>query len=164
MHYPSHSAGPSKEACAEGRQSNGRVPVLIVEDDRISRRILSQLLRTSGYETQTAETAEEALRLLRDGRGERDAHTPGIALVDLNLPGMDGMELIDQLSDLVPSIVPVLVTATGEDSLYRVLSNRPVLYLRKPIDFGKLMGLLSELQACPSFANESRQGGKPLMQ
>lgn len=165
--YSSYSSGamaPSAETRVEGLRSERRPPVLIVEDDRISRRILAQLLRTCGYETQTAETGEEALRLLRDGRDANagdahagDANAPGIALVDLNLPGIDGIELIRRLSDLAPSLVPILVTATGEESLHKALSRRPVLYLRKPIDFKRLMVLLSELPT-PS-SNDRPPGG-----
>jgi CheY-like chemotaxis protein len=55
--------------------------VLIVEDEHIARRALGSLLKASGYDTRAAESAEEALRLLRN------QPAPRIALVDLNLPG-----------------------------------------------------------------------------
>src|SRR4051794_9984653 len=57
--------------------------ILIVEDDRVSRQTLAMLLKSSGYPAAVAGSAEEALRLV-----ERDG-PPRLALVDLNLPGMD---------------------------------------------------------------------------
>jgi putative two-component system response regulator len=55
--------------------------VLIVEDERVSRKALALLLRACGYKTVAAESAEEALRLLAlDDR-------PDFALVDVDLPG-----------------------------------------------------------------------------
>lgn len=116
----------------------GAAPVLIVEDDRISRRTLAQLLKASGYPAVVAGSAEEALSLV--GRGGM----PRLALVDLHLPGMDGMELIDRLTEMDPTVTPVVVTAAGEEELSERLRTSGVAFLRKPIDFRRLMGLLQD--------------------
>jgi len=117
--------------------------VLVVEDDRVSRRILTELLKQNGYPTECVASAEDALRSL-------ESHpAPRIALVDLDLPGMNGMELIDRLGKLDPSTIPVLVTATDELSLAAALHGRPVTYVRKPVDFKRLLLLLSDLQGRP---------------
>ncbi len=117
-----------------------RSAVLIVEDERISRRALSALLAASGYETQAVASAEEALRALKKG------DVPHIALVDLDLPGMNGLELISRLSKMDPSVYPVLITAAGGEALSTLLHDRGVAYMRKPVDFGHLLALLSEQQ------------------
>jgi CheY-like chemotaxis protein len=114
--------------------------VLVVEDDGISRRILTQLLKASGYATDSAASGEDALRALES----RPA--PRVALVDLDLPGMDGMELIDRLGERDPATIPVLVTATDEESLAAAIRRRRVLYVRKPVDFNGLLRLLTDLQ------------------
>ena len=59
---------------------------------------------------------------------------------------MNGVELIDRLRELDPSTIPVLVTATDEESLETALHGRPVVYVRKPVDFNRLLGLLRDLQ------------------
>src|SRR5438045_3598550 len=82
-----------------------RVNVLIVEDERVSRKALATLLSASGYDVQAVGSGEEGLRVLRQG------NVPEIALVDLDLPGMDGAEFIEKLRQHAPGAEPILVTA-----------------------------------------------------
>ena len=118
-----------------------RPAVLIVEDEQISRRALKALLASYGYTIEAAESAEQALQLL-DSLMDRPG--PHIALVDLNLPGMNGLEFISRMQQLDPAAVPVLMTATGEDNLAAALRSHPVPYLRKPLDFERLLTVLQE--------------------
>ena len=113
--------------------------VLIVEDERVSRRALSMLLASSGYTTEAVGSAEEALRLLQT----RNGSAPRVALIDLNLPGMSGIDLIGHLEQLDPSVYPVLVTAAADDVLRSALTERPVAYLRKPLDFNQVLAVIS---------------------
>jgi DNA-binding NtrC family response regulator len=110
--------------------------VLIVEDERASRTALSRLLAQSGYDNQAVGSAEDALRLIRRNGA------PRVALVDLNLPGMNGLELIEKLSRIDPSVVIVLTTAAAGEPLMDRLRDFGVEYLRKPLDFNRLLGLL----------------------
>lgn len=112
--------------------------VVIVEDERTSRRALSLLLSIYGYRTQTFPSAEEALQFLRGGP------LRGIALVDLELPGMSGLELIRRLEKLQPSIFPILITASDPDTISVQLRDLPVAYLRKPVDFDVVLSLVQE--------------------
>lgn len=113
-------------------------PVLIVEDERTSRRAMTSLLARCGYQPEPFETAEDALNAVRSGAQAR------IALVDLDLPGMNGLELINHLKGLDPSIFPILITATDQEILSTRLANRPVAYLRKPVNFDALLTLMHE--------------------
>ena len=114
--------------------------VLVVEDERVSRRALSALLSASGYDVEAAESAEEALRILRK------QPMPGIALVDLDLPGMSGLDLIAQLEQMDPDVFPVLITAASGEKLATQLHELGIAYMRKPVDFDHLLSLLSERQ------------------
>jgi DNA-binding NtrC family response regulator len=118
--------------------------VLIVEDEQSSRRALSLLLCSCGFRPQTFRTAEEALLWLHGG-----GH-PHTALIDLDLPGIDGIDLIGRLKTLSPMTRSVLVTATDELTLARRIAEHPIPYLRKPIDFQALLGLLNRLDSPPS--------------
>jgi CheY-like chemotaxis protein len=111
--------------------------VLIVEDEGMSRRALSLLLAHSGFRAQAFASAEQALNWLEHG-----GH-PLAALVDLNLPGMNGLDLIDHLRKLSPATFPVLITATDDETLSTSLKQRPVVHLRKPLDFNLLLSTLS---------------------
>jgi len=111
--------------------------VLIVEDEQGARRALSLLLCSCGYRPQAFRTAEEAMTWL--GGGER----PAVALVDLDLPGIDGIALIEKLSQLSPKTRSILVTATDKDSIVRRISGHGIPYLQKPLDFEGLLRLLN---------------------
>lgn len=111
--------------------------ILIVEDEPVSRRALSLLLVASGFQTQTARSAEEALRMIEaSGPGE---FAPRIALVDLDLPGMSGIELIRKMRRSTPLVRSILVTAAGEERIRRLLLTDSVQYLSKPLDFERLL-------------------------
>jgi CheY-like chemotaxis protein len=114
--------------------------VLIVEDERVSRRALAALLDASGYETEAVGSGEEAMKILKRG------HVPNIALVDLDLPGMNGLEVIRRLEQIDPDVFPVLITAAERDNLEARLHENGVAYMRKPLDFDQLLSIISEKQ------------------
>jgi two-component system C4-dicarboxylate transport response regulator DctD len=128
---------PDKEPSAEGAH---RPAVLIVEDERVARRALATLLAASGFDTAAAESAEEALHLLEElqRRGERR-----VALVDLNLPGMSGIDFIARLERMDPSVYPVLMTAASDEVLDEAVRDRNLVYLRKPLDLGQLLTVIT---------------------
>ena len=69
---------------------------------------------------------------------------PPLALVDLDLPGMNGLDFITQLEKLDPSIHSILVTATDQETLAARLSEHPVEYLRKPVNFDQLLDMMAD--------------------
>lgn len=114
--------------------------VLVVEDEAATRRALSLLLEMNGFVTAVAGSGEEALTILGAGP------MPAFALVDLDLPGMNGIELISHLQKLGAELHPVLLTAADKDRVARVSCGRRLLYMQKPVDFTALLCLLRQLQ------------------
>lgn len=112
--------------------------VMIVEDEQTARRAMSLLLSSYGYRSHAFRSAEDALAYMSTHK------SPRMALIDLDLPGMNGLDLINLLEQFDPAIFPVLITATDEDKLAARLRDRPVAYLRKPFDFENLLTLLAE--------------------
>jgi CheY-like chemotaxis protein len=114
------------------------IDVLIVEDEPVSRKALALLVNARGYRADAVASAEEAL--------ERSAKlgVPKVALVDLDLPGMSGIELIERLESLDPTIFPVLITAAPSHMVEQIRQRYPVAYLQKPLDFERLMVLIAE--------------------
>ncbi len=110
--------------------------VLIVEDEQSARRALSLLLCSCGYRPQTFRSAEEAMVWLQGG--ER----PSIALVDLDLPGIDGIALIERLAQISPATRSILITATDQATITRRINGHDIAYLQKPLDFEALLRLL----------------------
>jgi len=81
--------------------------ILIVEDNEKSRRLVRDVLRVKGYETVETETAEEGLRVAREMR-------PALILMDIQLPGMNGIDALGYLrADPATRDIPVIaVTAS----------------------------------------------------
>ena len=113
-----------------------KLDVLIVEDEPTARRALGTLLSAFGYHTDAVSSAEDALKhVKKDGN-------PTVALVDLDLPGMSGLELIERLKVLSPTTFPVLITAAAQEVVESVRRRPPLAYMQKPVDFERLLTLL----------------------
>ena len=115
--------------------------VLIVEDERVSRRALSSLLASCGFRAAACESAEEALERVGASRT-----CPQVALVDVDLPGMSGLDLVRRLEQLHPGIRAVLITAAEGDRIAQFRRDHEVDYLPKPVDFPRLLNLLTRSQ------------------
>ena len=106
----------------------GRGKVLLVEDEEQLRRVMKDLLEREGYQIVEAADGVSALEQV-------DRHAPDLILLDLNLPGLDGYEVLSQLrSRPITAEVPVIVlTAKGdEDNEVRVLKLGADDFLTKP--------------------------------
>jgi FixJ family two-component response regulator len=100
--------------------------IAIVEDDASFRRAVERLLRASGFETHTFASAEEFI-----GSVAPESHA--CLILDLQLPGMSGFELFDQLTASGQPRPAVFITAQDADSLRERASGIPdTVYLRKP--------------------------------
>jgi CheY-like chemotaxis protein len=107
--------------------------VLVVEDDAEMRGLMSAFARMLGAETAEVESAEEALRYLA---GHSEPHlAPHLLVVDIDLPGIDGISLCERLSRRSlfarEQIIIVSGTESAED-LRRVEALGPGRFLRKP--------------------------------
>jgi CheY-like chemotaxis protein len=78
--------------------------VLIVDDDPDTSWLLADLLVTAGYEVQTAESAEGAMRALY-------SFTPDAVLMDVRLPGMNGLKLVRLIKLTTPKKVPIIAVS-----------------------------------------------------
>src|SRR5512139_1278071 len=78
--------------------------ILVVDDEYLIRWSLQQELANDGYEVTTAEDGESALRLVRES-------PPDLVLLDIQLPGMDGIEVLQRIKANDPEIVVIMITA-----------------------------------------------------
>lgn len=110
--------------------------VLVVDDDMNQGRALALGLRLEGFEVRTATNAEAALSLLA-------AEPAELAIVDLMLPGMNGMELSRQLRALHPELRVILSSAYHLSERQLVRSDCGVIaFLPKPYDLPELTAFL----------------------
>jgi CheY-like chemotaxis protein len=146
MHFAHARAMEVAAAQAEtDTDASTRGSVLVVEDERVARHALVLLLTSCGYSAMAVGSAEDALRLL-----DRTP-PPAVALIDLDLPGMSGADLIRRLQSKEPAIFPVLITAAGAERVNQTLCDRSVTYFQKPLSFDRLLRLLDEKQSAQSL-------------
>jgi DNA-binding response OmpR family regulator len=121
---------------SEAESAGGRV--LIVEDDEEIVDVLRRTLRAEGYEVRAALDGPEAL-------GDLDEFAPDLVVLDLGLPGMDGMEVMGRIRET--SEVPVLMLTARADPEDRVagLDTGADDYLIKPFDRAELLARIRAL-------------------
>jgi CheY-like chemotaxis protein len=112
--------------------------ILVVDDEPANLRLLTVLLSRNGYQVHEARTAEEALEIVAKFR-------PRLVLADIQLPGMDGLEMTRQLKSNpeTKDIVVVAVTAfamKGDEE--KALDAGCDGYITKPIDVTSLPRIL----------------------
>ncbi len=102
--------------------------ILVVDDEPLQRDILKTILTDAGYETLTAASGEEALRLTR-------TYSPDVVLTDLRMKGMDGIELLERLMARGESPTVLIMTAFGTiDSAVEAMKKGAFDYMTKPLD------------------------------
>jgi two-component system, cell cycle response regulator DivK len=109
--------------------------ILIVEDNEKNLKLVRDLLQVKGYRTLEAGTAEVGIELAR-------AHTPQLILMDIQLPGMDGVAALGQLkaeSTTGPIPVIALTAFAMPDDRQRFHSAGFDGYLVKPINIRELL-------------------------
>lgn len=101
--------------------------ILLVDDDDTFRRTLGRLLAERGHRLRTAGGAAEALRLMEEQR-------PDLVLSDVEMPGMDGIQLLIAIQECFPGIPVVLMTACVDAAHTAAAFQHGVCgYLQKPI-------------------------------
>jgi two-component system response regulator AtoC len=109
--------------------------ILIVDDEPLQRDILKTILSDEGYETYTAASGEEAVKLVR-------AYEPDVVLTDLKMGKMDGIEVLEKLKGLKQAPTVIIMTAFGTiDSAVDAMKKGAFDYLTKPL--GKDVVLLA---------------------
>jgi CheY-like chemotaxis protein len=101
--------------------------LLITDDDRATRETLRDIFEPSGFRTFLAESGEEAIDIAR----RQDVH---LALMDMHLPRLTGLETISILRELKVGLPTILITADRDDNLLRqALSAHAYTVLAKPV-------------------------------
>jgi len=95
-----------------GPGRRGQATILVVDDEETMRDSCCQILSKDGYLVDAAEDGDRGLQKIRDIK-------PDLVLVDLKMPGMSGMELLEKIGDVDPNIVSVVITgyATRESAM-----------------------------------------------
>jgi response regulator NasT len=123
--------------------------ILLVDDDAILLDYLSTILRHAGYDTLEASSAPEALQRV----AEREADI-GLALLDINMPGMSGLDLAQRLKEHTGVPFMFLSSIDDAETARQAASHGAVGFLVKPVDAARL---LPAFESALARADEIRQ-------
>jgi CheY-like chemotaxis protein len=115
--------------------------ILVVEDNDLNMKLFHDMLQATGYRTLKARTGEEALDLAV-------SHPPALVLMDVQLPGIDGVETLARLrrDDRTASIRVLALTAQAmHGDRARFLEAGFDGYISKPVDVAELLRAVEEL-------------------
>ena len=126
------------------------IEVLLVEDSPGDVRLTVEAFRASAADIKmhVASDGVEALRFLKRQGDHADAPRPDLILLDLNLPKMDGREVLAQIKadEVLKSIPTVILTTSGAEAdiaeSYKLQAN---CYLKKPVEFDAFEGLVRSI-------------------
>lgn len=102
--------------------------VLIVDDQFGIRILLNEVLQKEGYETYQASNGNQALENVTN-------HSPDLVLLDMKIPGMDGIEILKRMKKLDQNIRVIIMTAYGElDMIQEAKDLGALTHFAKPFD------------------------------
>jgi DNA-binding NtrC family response regulator len=137
---------PTGEQLAEVNLLN----LLVVEDERSVRECCREVARSLGFSTQIAESREQALRALQDGAVD-------VVLLDLRLPGNNGLELLRDLKRRRPEAVVIVMTGFATvQSAVQAMKLGAYDYITKPFNFEELRLELERVTAHLRLTAENR--------
>jgi DNA-binding NtrC family response regulator len=106
--------------------------ILVVDDEHLIRWSLEQNLKKQGYEVVTAATGEDALKLIKDD-------VPDLMLLDIQLPGIDGLAVLERVKEMEEEIIVIMVTALGVlETAVKAMRMGAYDYINKPFNLDEL--------------------------
>jgi DNA-binding response OmpR family regulator len=118
-----------------------KAKILVVDDDKTIRKTIKLILEKEGYQVKIASTGKEAIK-----KSKSDIYD--LALLDIQLPDMDGLQLLEHLKDGIPKMRKVMLTGyPSMQNAIDALNKKADAYLTKPVDIYYLLAVIQE-QLC----------------
>ena len=128
-----------------------KTSVPIIDDDRSTRKSLRLILGKKGYEIETAGTGQEATEKARE-------RFFNMALLDIKLPDMEGIELIAPLKKMHPDIAVIMVTGHASlETAMRALNEGASAYITKPLNADEVLAAVRETLEKQRLVMENRK-------
>ncbi|WP_019535721.1 response regulator [Paenibacillus ginsengihumi] len=117
--------------------------LLIVDDQNGIRILLMEVFSSEGYETYQASNGKLALEIVRNV-------SPDLVLLDMKIPGMDGLDILKHIKSINPSIKVIMMTAYGElDMIKEATDLGAIMHFTKPFDIDELRQAVNQHLCMP---------------
>ncbi len=118
--------------------SDEKLPVLVVDDNEDSAAMTAKLLSALGFTVDVANSGVAALQL-----AERKHF--GVAILDYQMPGMNGLELFEQIREIQPDLCGIFLTGyTTIDVVFPAIEAGILRVFSKPVNFEELVPIIEE--------------------
>jgi len=125
--------------------------ILVIDDEEIILRRMEKLLALDGYETFAAENGEAGLEIFKKEK-------PGLVLVDIKMPGMDGIKVLSEIKKISPETEVIVITGHGGiDTAIDALRQGAFDYITKPINYDELQIALKRALDKQNLLAENRR-------
>ncbi len=117
--------------------------ILIVDDQYGIRILLNEVLQKEGYDTYQAANGLQALEIVQE-------NVPDLILLDMKIPGMDGIEILKRVKALHPNMKVIIMTAYGElDMIQEAMDLGAMTHFAKPFDIVDIREAVKKYLAQP---------------
>ncbi len=122
--------------------------ILVVDDEQLIRWSLEQNLKKQGYDVMTADNGEDALKLVREEQ-------PDLILLDIQMPGISGLEVLEKVKEIDEDIVVIMVTAQGGlETAVNAMRLGAYDYINKPFNFDEMAIVIRKALETSSLRRE----------
>ena len=127
------------------------IDILLVEDNPGDIRLTQEVLKDGKIQNKLSiiMDGEEAINFLKKIGKYKDAPTPDLILLDLNLPKKDGREVLAEIkrdTELARIPVIILTTSAAENDIINTYSNHANCYITKPVDFKQFISVIRAIE------------------
>lgn len=112
--------------------------IIIVDDDKFILNVFSRILQKQGYNVDVVETGQETLEKMNEKEYD-------LALIDVNLPDINGIDLVSKLNSINPDLIKIVITGfpSIEDAT-SAMDQGVIAYLVKPVKSEELIELIAK--------------------
>jgi len=151
-HMHRHDCSCADAAKAGGRWTPAKKTILMVDDERPVREMLSRVLIGENYSVLAAENGEVALRLAATSHVD-------LVMLDLNMPVKGGWDTFERLTTENP-LLPVIIVTARPNQFFTAASSGAGALLEKPLDFPLLLETIRDLLDEPTETRLARMAGR----
>jgi DNA-binding NtrC family response regulator len=134
----------------------GKMRSVLIVDDEIGVRESLKMILKNDYEVSSARNAEEAFSKIKE-------HSPDVILLDILLPDLDGLKVLERIKQNDPDMVVIMITATNTVNTAREAMKLGAYdYVTKPFDIDQLRLIITRSLSAKALEQEVKHGRKEM--